>query len=321
MRKAVLQEAALEFDWSPISPAEWRLLLNAAPRANLLQSWPYAVAARLHDQMMSRRGRIVEAGRTLGILQIQEVRVGPVHVLRLHRGPLWLDADPPFPRWQAFFRLLACEFPRRIGRWRHILPELDASEETRALIEAAGFRPRNQEPYRTILLDLTPPLDTIRRRLKGKWRNSLCQAERSGIAIAADIVGATTSGFLARYGLDKSARGYRGPKPARLATLIAAAAPAGEMLILNAQQGDTTVAAVLIFRHGQVATYQAGWTTEYGRQTRAHHLLLWRAIETLKTAGAATLDLGGIHPRMAEGVTRFKEGLGGEPMTLIGLYG
>jgi lipid II:glycine glycyltransferase (peptidoglycan interpeptide bridge formation enzyme) len=78
---------------------------------------------------------------------------------------------------------------------------------------------------------------------------------------------------------------------------------------------------VLIFRHGRGATYQAGWTTEHGRQTRAHHLLLWRAIETLKADGVAALDLGGINPRMAEGVTQFKEGLGGEPVTLIGLYG
>jgi hypothetical protein len=315
------QEATLEIDWSPIPPAEWRLLLDDAPRANLLQSWPYAVAARLHDQMMSRRGRIVEAGRTLGLLQIQEIRLGPIHVLRLHRGPLWLDADAPFPRWQAFFRLFIREFPRRIGRWRHILPELDASKEARALIEAAGFRPRNHEPYRTALLDLTPPLDTIRRRLKGKWRNSLCQAERSGVVVVADRVGAMASSFLARYGADKAERGYRGPKPARLATLIAAAAPADEMVILNAVEVSETIAAVLIFRHGRSATYQAGWTTGRGRKTRAHHLLLWRAIDGLKSDGVTTLDLGGINPRMAEGVTQFKEGLGGAPVTLLGLYG
>jgi hypothetical protein len=311
----------LEFDWSPIDPAGWRGLLADAPRANLLQSWPYAVAARLHDQMMSRRGRIVEGGRTLGILQIQEVRLGPVHVLRLHRGPLWLGREPTVARWQAFLSLFAQEFPRRLGRWRHMLFEIDASADASARIEAAGFRPRDPEPYRTILLDLTPSLAEIRSRFKSNWRNHLSQSERSGISVLADRIGATASGFLAHYQADKSARAYRGPKPARLATLIASAAPEGEMTILNAVQHSETIAAVLIFRHGRTATYQAGWTTEAGRKTRAHHLLLWRAIEALQADGVASLDLGGVNPRMAKGVTQFKEGLGGAPLSLAGLYG
>lgn len=311
----------MEFDWSPINPAEWRALLADAPRANLLQSWPYAVAARLHDQMASRRGRIVEGGRTIGMLQIQEARLGPIHILRLHRGPLWLDPAPPEAHWQAFFALFAREFPHRLGRWRHILPEIEASDEAHRLMTAAGLRARDTEPYRTILLDLTPPLADIRRRFKSKWRNSLNQGERAGLGILADRIGATASGFLARYQADKSARAYRGPTLARLATLIASAAPEGEMTLLNAVQNGATIAAVLIFRHGRTATYQAGWTTENGRKTRAHHVLLWRAIEALQAEGIATLDLGGVNPRMAKGVTQFKEGMGGAEVSLAGLYG
>lgn len=311
----------MEFDWSPIPPAEWRLLLGAAPRANLLQSWPYAVAARLHDQMMSRRGRIMADGRLTGILQIQEIRIGPIHMLRLHRGPLWMEGEASAVHWPAFLDLFAREFPRRLGRWRHILPELDASDEARAMLKAAGFRPRNKEPYRTVLLDLSPPLEEIRAGFRSNWRNKLRQSERAGLAVDADRIGTSAEPFLARYGADKSARAYRGPKPARLATLIASAAPAGEALILNALRGEETVAAMLMLRHGRSATYQAGWTTEPGRETRAHHLLLWEAIQALKADGVVTLDLGGINPRMAEGVTQFKEGLGGTPLTLLGLYG
>jgi hypothetical protein len=311
----------LEIDWSSISPAEWRLLLARAPRANLLQSWPYAVAARMHDQMMSRRGQILDAGATVGLMQIQEIRIGPFHVLRLHRGPLWLDGEPGRETWRAFLAAFSREFPRRLGRWRHLLPECDDSDDMRSLLADAGWRNRGGEPYRTILVELTPPLDDIRRRFKSNWRNKLRQAERSGLDIRADCTGATASAFLAGYASDKSARGYRGPKPARLATLIASAAPAGDMLMLSAAKDGATVAAILLFRHGNAATYQAGWTSEAGRQSRAHHLLLWSAIERLKAAGVAMLDLGGVNPRMAEGVTQFKEGLGGRLITLPGLFG
>jgi lipid II:glycine glycyltransferase (peptidoglycan interpeptide bridge formation enzyme) len=157
--------------------------------------------------------------------------------------------------------------------------------------------------------------------LKGKWRNSLSQAERSGLTLLRDPVGATAHSFLTGYGTDKSAKDYRGPKPRRLGSMIAAAASSGDLLILNAKRERKTVAAMLILRHGCTATYQAGWTSNEGRTSRAHHLLLWTAIEALKAQGVERLDLGGVHPKMAEGVTRFKKGLGGTVITLPGLFG
>lgn len=311
----------MEIDWSPISNTRWRELLAEAPRANLLQSWPYAVAARMHDQMMSRRGTIIENGSMLGMLQIQEVKLGPVHIVKLDRGPLWLSAEPGDDHWRGFLAALNLNFPRRIGRWRRILPEIDDRQTLRDMLIEAGFRAKGGEPYRTLIVDLRPDLEQIRKRLKGKWRNTLKQGERSGLEVTCDRQGETGADFLAAYAADKNARSYRGPKPARLGTMMAAALTGDDLLILNARSQNDIVASILIFRHGNAATYQAGWTGELGRHSRAHHLLLWSAIEILKSDGVAMLDLGGIHPTMAEGVTRFKEGLGGEPVTLPGLYG
>lgn len=311
----------MHFDWSPIGNEDWRALLMRCPRANILQSWPHAVAARMHDQMMSRRARIFDGGGEAGIMQIQDVRIGPFHVLRLHRGPLWFEGEADAVRWRGFFAAFNRSFPRRIGRWRHILPEMDAGQGARELLAEAGFRQRNSEAYRTILLDLSRPTDEIRGKLRGKWRNALNQAERAGLEAEGDAAGLTAKRFLDGYDADKGARGYRGAKPARLATMIASAAPANDALIFNARQNGETIAAMLFFRHGPAATYQAGWTSEAGRAARAHHLLLWRAICHLKGQGTSTLDLGGVHPRMAEGVTRFKDGLGGTPLTLPGIYG
>ncbi len=311
----------MEFDWSPISPENWRALLVNAPRANLLQSWPYAVAARMHDQMMSRRAAILEAGAVVGVIQVQEVQLGPVHVVKLHRGPLWLEGEPEMLRWRAFLPAFEHAFPKRIGRFRQFLPELPDSVETRAMLADAGLRLKNPERYQTILLDLRPPLAEIRRRLRGKWRNALSQAERGGSETVRGEGGHMAVRFLKAYAADKAARRYRGPTAARLGTMIAAAARSGDVFVLNAVKDGETLAAILIFRHGASATYQAGWTTPEGRATRAHHLLLWHAVAQLKHDGAAALDLGGIHHRLAEGVTRFKTGLGGAALTLPGIHG
>ena len=309
----------MEFDWSPISHERWRDLLREAPRANLLQSWPYAVAARLHDQMMSRRGLIVEGGRMIGFMQIQEIRLGPIHVVKLYRGPLWLDADPPEDRWPSFLTAFNWAFPRRLGRWRRVLFELDESEANRSILRAARFAPKGTEPYRTTILDLTPDIAKLRAGLKRNWRNHLGQAERHAFEITDDRHGLDAADFLAGYGADKARRGYPGPEPARLATMITAGI--GDMMILSARLDGRMAAGVLIFRHGHGATYQAGWTSGEGRAVNAHHRLLWQAVIALKLDGALNFDLGGVNPSRAEGVTTFKAGLGGRAVVLTGLFG
>ena len=309
----------MEFDWSPISHDRWRDLLAEAPRANLLQSWPYAVAARLHDQMMSRRGLIMEGGRMIGFMQIQEIKLGPIHVVKLYRGPLWLDADPPQNCWREFLGAFNRAFPPRLGRWRRVLFELNEGEASRAMLNAAGFAPKGAEPYRTTILDLTPDLAKIRAGLKRNWRNHLVQAECHAFEVTCDSDGLDAAEFLAGYAADKGRRGYPGPEPARLGTMITAAR--GEMMILSARLEGHMAAGVLIFRHGRGATYQAGWTSAEGRSVNAHHRLLWDAVATLKEDGALNFDLGGVNPRRAEGVTTFKAGLGARNVVLTGLFG
>jgi Acetyltransferase (GNAT) domain len=309
----------MEFDWSPVSHERWRELLAEAPRANLLQSWPYAVAARLHDQMMSRRGLIVDGGRMVGFMQIQEIRLGPIHVVKLYRGPLWLDAEPPEDQWREFLAAFNRSFPRRLGRCRRVLFELDDGEANRVMLRTARFAPKGAEPYRTATLDLEPDLARIRAGLKGNWRNHLAQAERRGFEIACDRDGLDAAEFLAGYAADKARRGYPGPDPARLSTMITAGR--GDMLILSARLDGAMAAGVLVFRHGRGATYQAGWTSAGGRAVNAHHRLLWQAVTTLKGDGALNFDLGGVNPSRAEGVTTFKAGLGARAVVLTGLFG
>ena len=92
------------------------------------------------------------------------------------------------------------------------------------------------------------------------------------------------------------------------------------MLVLRANLDGEPVAGILIFTHGKSATYQVAWTNEAGREHRAHHLLLWHTILELKERDITWLDAGGINPEHAEGVTRFKRGLGGDEFELIGFY-
>jgi len=113
--------------------------------------------------------------------------------------------------------------------------------------------------------------------------------------------------------------GYRGASGALLEALHKHGNETAGLRLLVAEQGEEPVAAVLLATHGSAATYLVGWTGEAGRDLRATHLLLWRAVEALKADGKSWFDLGGISDD-APGVARFKRGLGGTETTLVGGY-
>ena len=92
------------------------------------------------------------------------------------------------------------------------------------------------------------------------------------------------------------------------------------MLIGRALSDDKAIGAILIFCHGQGATYQIGWSGKAGRDQGAHYLLLWDAISVLQNKGVKDFDLGGVNEDEAKGVKRFKSGMGGRLVSLPGIY-
>jgi lipid II:glycine glycyltransferase (peptidoglycan interpeptide bridge formation enzyme) len=96
--------------------------------------------------------------------------------------------------------------------------------------------------------------------------------------------------------------------------------PAKTILTMRADLGRERVAGMLFLIHGESATYQVGWTNDQGRDLHAHHLVLWHAIEELKSRGVRILDLGGVNTQRSAGVARFKIRTGGRVVTFAGTY-
>jgi hypothetical protein len=306
--------------WDETTRREWQELLARVPKSNLLNTWGYAHAVRLHRQMMSRFGIIEVDGKARGLIEVQEAGLGKlIHALTFHRGPLWLDEAASTDEWQQFLSLYTKTFPARLGHMRRFLPEMEDSPQARAQLVQAGFK-RVGEGYQTCWLDLHPQTEDLRKGLKGNWRNQLNRAEKSGLAVEEDFRGERSQWLLSRYGADKAERNYGGPRPKFVSQLVADFVRDDDVIILRAKDGDEPVAGIMIFQHGTAATFQIGWSGTRGRETQAHNLLLWHAITLLKSRGITWFDLGGINPEDADGVTKFKQGLGGEAYQTVGLY-
>jgi hypothetical protein len=310
----------MEFDWSEQSVEAWREMLARVPSSNFLQSLTFARAVRKLDYRPTRLARIIKDGNVIGCMAVQEIKIGPVSIVNLYRGPLWFDSSPPRGLFAEFATAFDQAFPKRLFRRRRWMPEWANDEESESVLRAAGFTKVEQKDYKTIVLDLTLPLATLRGQLKQKWRNALSKAERSSLSLRQDWRGATASLFIQNHLVHKAEKGYRGPSDRFLLEELKAAFPLGEAVIFWASKDKRPLAAALVFLHGKSATYHAGWTTPEGRETNAHNLLLWWAIETLKERQIQSFDLGWIDETVGEGLTRFKRGMGGQELDLLGVW-
>jgi len=308
--------------WNRTSISEWRLLLARIPRSNIVQTWAYAKTVRDIRQQMTRFGVIEIDGEVRGLVQIQEVSLfGLFHTVVLDRGPLWLTDPAPKSWMDAFLIAFEKNFPRSLFRVRRLMPELADSEEANRQLASAGFRPRTvDDRYHSIWIDLRADVETLRARLKGKWRNALNSAERRSLTVSPTSSTVVLSWLIEAYQKDKKEKGYPGPKPSFVRRLAAEALETQDCLIYRALDGDAIIAAILVMTHGTSATYQIGWTSDAGRKHNAHHLLLWTAFCELKAQGIEWFDVGGINEDTAKGVTQFKRGLGGIEYRLVGLY-
>jgi hypothetical protein len=166
------------------------------------------------------------------------------------------------------------------------------------------------------MIDLISPGE-MRGRLGQKWRNQLKKAERSDLKIHHAPLDATRDKwFLEAEAAQQKARGYKS-FPTGFLLAFAAINP-GKARVFTAMIDDQPVAAMLVLQHGAMATYQAGVTSEIGRRTCAHNLLLWTIMNDLYEQGTRRLDLG--RADLSPGLRRFKLGAGAAIEQLAGSF-
>lgn len=304
-------------EWNKLSLTEWDSLFQQVRRSTLLQSYPYAQAAGACYRQRARWGLIRIAGVPAGLVQMLEAGLfGPcLHAVMVDRGPLWLPGYGAPEHHVAFWTRFDKDFPRRWGRRRRIIPEIE--QPFAMLMPFAAVS--HVKPYQTLWLDLSGAETDLRQGLDKKWRNALSKSERSGLRLEWSDSEEALSWLLLHHEVHRAEKKFYAASPRFVRLLARYCRPRGEMLVGRVFCGDDPVAGVLFFRHGQSATYQLGWSGEAGRQYNAHHLLLWQGALTLKERGVRDLDLGGINEE-AEGVRLFKQGMGGESVILSGLY-
>ncbi|WP_372397794.1 GNAT family N-acetyltransferase [Azospirillum sp. HJ39] len=315
----------IDISWNEGTVGEWDALFARVSRSTLLQSFAYGRAMGRTYGHVPRLGVIRGDGEPVGVVQTLDRRMLKLfHDRQCYRGPLWLDGATPGPDMlEAVFRRLRRACPRSPLSRANLLPELPAGLESEALLARCGFQ-KIGAGYQTVWFDLTRSEEAMRTGLARDWRQRLRGAEKAGLVLDVDWKADNLPWLMKQehdQARDKGFRAMTGPLAVRLRNAMVKGGSCNDgVVMVTALDGRTPVACGLFFRHGVCATSQISWASESGRKSGAMRLVLWRAMQELKRRGVRALDLGGINPDTAPGVTEFKLGTGGEAVETVGQY-
>jgi hypothetical protein len=301
----------------------WHRIAPRFADHNYRQSWHYGIAAA------ERRGaesEHVAIYRDDEVVALADVRIKRVPVIGgglayVNGGPLVRRdgrSDDPDVLSDAL-RALSEEYVRR----RRLILRVTAPLGTDSRpFELAGFsRTDRGKTYRTLLVDLSPPLDAIRKSLAQKWRNGLNGAERNGLQIRCGSSTAMLAEFCELFSRFRDRKGFDVDiDPAFYLALQEHEERCDRLVVSFCHHEGQLVGGHVASLLGEAGVYLFGATDELGLKKKASYLLQWHAIQYAKAHGMRWYDLGGIDPAENPNVFHFKSGMGGLDVTAPGPF-
>jgi lipid II:glycine glycyltransferase (peptidoglycan interpeptide bridge formation enzyme) len=301
------------------TPVEWSSMLDLFDDANIYQTAAYG-EVRWGGKNLSRIV-LKRDGEVAGMAQLRIIRPTPLKfgMAYLRWGPLWerrgRTLDPEVPIRMA--RAIEDEYLRKRKLFVRILPNA-ISESPRAQVFQSAFTSfdaetvKQREVYRTFVVDLTQPLEELRRRLDPKWRNKLSGAEKNNLTVNSGEGLREYEIFCSMYSQMRERKSFETSVDVEEFKRIQEALPESQrMRILICEREGVPVAGLVASAMGDSAIYLLGATSDAGLQAKGAYLLQWSLIRSLKERGTRFYDLGGIDPEGNPGVYSFKRGFSG----------
>jgi hypothetical protein len=319
-RSQLVTQSKFKIEVDRVEPGTWGAILDRFQDSNLCQTWAYG-AIRWGKENLShlvlRWGDEVVAAAQLRLIRrwpipggIAYMRWGPL----VHSRSIGLEQE-------IFSRMANALYKEYVVGRRFCLrlfPDAFIGSERAVLMEKAFAGlfeaiPRVLHVERTFLLDLSLPLEQLRKGLDQKWRNQLNRAEKNNLEIR---VGKDNADFglfdrLYRDMLDRK-RFETAVDIDEFGRLYEALRARSELILFLCYSGDDVVSGIVCSALGEKGIYTLGATSDSGLQSKGAYLLQWSMVRWLKENGFRYYDLGGIDPEINPGVYHFKKGLSGQ---------
>lgn len=309
--------SGLQIEIDTIDRSRWHRLITEFDDASLFQTWSYGSATG----KVGLSHIVVKGGADiLGCCQVELTQspIPKVGIADIHWGPLCMrrgekfNPDVLFHIMHGIKKEYAIERGYLLRIWPHATGEV--KESLKQILESEGFAKNEaQRPYRSLRIDLSPPIDDLRNNLGSDARRFLRRAEENGLNFieGTNIELFDTLERLAREGARIKKFTDLTDYASYRRTQIDLPDALKVHLIICESQGEP-VCAVGCSAIGDTGVYVLAGTGEKAYQLRATYLVQWRMIQQLKERGVRCFDLGPFNPERNPGVYRFKREIAGK---------
>lgn len=296
----------------------WHELLKQFDDASIQQTWSMGASGQNKKHMSHLI--LKENDEIVGICQVA-IRKNPIFktgVADVYYGPLWRKrgSEEKVEHFHQMVKILKDEYVGKRGFLLRIWPgEFDDSENgCPSILKRLGFKQNHSlQRYRTLKLDISPPLDTLRKNLGKTWRLHLNRAEKSNYNV---IEGSSDELYSIYLQLLKEMLARKRFLPEvnyHTYRLIQNDLPEDlKMKIMVCEFEGEPICCIICSAIGDTGIYLLGATGNKGLNLYGLNLLHWRMIEYFKELGFRWYDLGGIDPIKNPGTYQFKRGLAGK---------
>lgn len=308
----------------------WDDLVSTQSWASFPQSWQWGMFQAEQGHAI-RRLILKENGSALLCCQLsQDRRSFGMNYWVGVRGPVFLPAAQSRIRevFHAFLTEMSrLELPGYTLFFR-VEPFLPA-EIGKNIMPIRMLRNHARSPAATRVLDLTKTEQELLSGMHSKTRYNIRVAEKHGVTVRVGDQPGDIEHFL-RLTKETSERDAFTPHAdAYLRATYESLAASGMSRLRFAEKDGEIFAANMEIVYGDTITYLHGASSSRERQLMAPYKLHWDAIQSAKQEGRSLYDLWGCNPSLIsnyyykpswEGISRFKQGWGGELRELIGTW-
>jgi peptidoglycan pentaglycine glycine transferase (the first glycine) len=279
----------------------WNAFVLAHPSGHFFQSWEWG---DLQDGLGGRPLRLgaVADGRLVGCVQVLVFDTGTRKFAYVPRGPV---ADPIDDGVVDALLEAALAVSEGIGCFMaRVEPQWPSDAAIAARLAERGFASARQRimPARTLIVDLSPPLEGIWASFRSNTRNRVRLAEKLGVEVHV----ATSDDVAVFARLFEETNTRHGLRLARTEAFHLASryfGPLDTMRLFLARAAGEDLAGIMVFLWGRTATYLWGASSarDSARKLNPNQLLHWTAMQWARERGCTAYDLFGI-PDHDEGV-------------------
>lgn len=289
----------------------WHGIVGRFDDLSLFQTLPYAQCrwprSEVSHLVLRRDDEIVAAA------QVRITRLpllGGIAYVRW--GPLWRvrGRSPDLAVLREVLRAIRQEFVVRRGLLVRILPREVETDEVLRAFQEAGFR-AGPSADTTLILDITPPLQTLRAGLDPRWRHNLKHAEGGALVFTEGTDPALFDRFAPIHSEMSDRKRLVDLGDVAVHRRIQELLPAEWRMrvVLCSERDGTDVAGAITSALGDTALAVLWATNPRGRDLRGSFALQWRVLDALRAHGCRGYDLGGVDKVANPGGYRFKSGL------------